>query len=338
MRYLNTLYITQYQARIRHRRGSLIVSSANGKQRVPLEELDSIVLFGGQLTTEAITQCTRRNIRIAALAKSGRIRFIVGGPTTGNVHLRLAQYRTVTDDRTTLELCRLLVAGKLRNSNHILSRWSRDHPDRNVSSELSRRVKMIKQSINRLVEAPTTDHVRGIEGDAARLHYGGLRRVLDNGRFRFHSRIRRPPRDPVNAALSFCYSLLVTEGTGACDAVGLDPQIGFLHTPRSGRPSLALDFSEELRPLVDRFIIGLIRRRQLSISDFLKTPGGAVFLSDQGRKRLLRYWEEHKNVEYHHPIVDRKVGRWALPSVQATLMARFLRGDLDSYPPFILIN
>ena len=336
MRYLNTLYITEYKARVRHRRGSLIVSKPEGKHRIPLEEVDSVVLFAGQITTDAIAECVRRHIRVVSLTRGGRIRFMVGGPTAGNVHLRIAQYATSTAFDQTLNLCRVLVAAKLRSTTHVLLRWSRDHPDLAIATDLARRARQIKQCIERLAVTPTPDHVRGIEGNAARLHFGGIARILTRGLLGFSARTRRPPRDPVNAALSFCYSLVVTEGSGACDAVGLDPQIGFLHTARSGRPSLALDLTEELRPLVDRFIVGIVRRRQLGITDFTRTPGGAVYLSEGGRRRLLRYWEEHKNVEYHHPILKRNVGRWALPTVQATLMARYLRGDLTAYPPFLL--
>lgn len=336
LRYLNTLYVTRYRARVGYRRGSLVISHPEGKQRIPLQELDSVVLFAGQITTDALTHCVRRHIRVAALTRGGRIRFVVGGPTTGNVHLRIAQYSTSTKFDENLDLCRVIVAAKLRSTISVLSRWSRDSRDRAISQELSRRTKRIRECIERLTEAPTPDHVRGVEGDAARLHFGGVARILDRGLLKYSARTRRPPRDPVNAALSFCYSLLVTEGSGAADSVGLDPQIGFLHTARSGRPSLALDLAEELRPLVDRFIVGLVRRRQLTTTDFIRTPGGATYLNDQGRRRLLRYWEEHKSVEYHHPILRRDVGRWALPTVQATLMARHLRGDLASYPPFLL--
>ena len=335
-RHLNTLYVTRYQTNIRSRRGSLVVSDTEGSHRVPLEEVDSVVLFAGQITTDAIASCVRRHIRVASLTRSGRVRFIVGGPTAGNVHLRIAQYKTSIDKDRSLELCRVIVAAKLRSASHVLFRWSRDNSDISIANDLARRSKQIRANIDRLVDAPTPDHVRGIEGDAARLHFGGIARILHAKPMVFEGRTRRPPRDPVNATLSFCYSLVATEGVGACDTVGLDPQIGFLHTPRSGRPSLALDLAEEFRPLVDRFVVGIIRRRQLNVKDFTTTPGGAVYLTDEGRKKLLRYWEEHKNTDHDHPILKRPVGRWALPTVQSTLMARYLRGDLPAYPPFVL--
>lgn len=336
MRYLNTIYITEYRARVKYRRGALLVIEPLEKHRIPLEGIDQVILFAGQITTDAIAECVRKNIRVASLTRSGRIRFIVGGPTRGNVHLRIAQYNASNSADDVLELCRILVAAKLRSTAHVLARWSRDNKDLVIIADLARRVKLIKSSIERIKSAPTPDHVRGIEGDAARLHFGAISRILGKSLLGFEARNRRPPRDPVNATLSFCYSLVTTELSGACDTVGLDPQIGFLHTARSGRPSLALDLAEELRPLVDRFIVGIVRRHQLNNNDFTTTPGGAVYLSDEGRHKLLRFWEEHKNVEHHHPILNRSVGRWALPTVQATLMARYLRGDLPVYPPFLL--
>ena len=336
MRYLNTLYITTYQARVNYRQGSLIVSTPEEKNRIPLEGVDAVILFAGQITTDAIAECVKRNIRVASLTRAGRIRFVTGGPTSGNVHLRVAQYQTSTDELCVLELCRVFVAAKLQNSARVLSRWSRDNSDSKITNDLARRVLRIKESIERVSNAPTPDHVRGIEGEAARLHFGGIAQVLNKSLLSFEVRRRRPPRDPVNATLSFCYSLVITELTGACDAVGLDPQIGFLHTARSGRPSLALDLAEEMRPLIDRFIIGLIRRWQIDTTDFMNTPGKAVYLTDTGRKKLLGYWEEYKMVEYYHPVLKRNVGRWALPTVQATLLARYLRGDLPMYPPFLL--
>ena len=152
----------------------------------------------------------------------------------------------------------------------------------------------------------------------------------------FSSRTRRPPRDPVNAMLSFCYALLVTECTGALESVGLDYQMGFFHRPRAGRPSLALDLAEELRALTDRFVVSLVRRRQVGAASFDHTPGGGVYLSDDARTALIKAWEDHKESELPHRILGRPVGRWAIPSVQATLLARHLRGDLTAYPPFVL--
>jgi len=161
-------------------------------------------------------------------------------------------------------------------------------------------------------------------------------RVLASTELRFSARTRRPPRDPVNAALGFCYGLMVTEFIGALEGVGLDYQMGFFHRPRSGRPSLALDLAEEMRSLTDRFVVTLVRRRQLGPNDFDETPGGAVYLTDGGRTKLIGAWEDHKDMEIRHRLLARDVGRWALPSVQATLLARHLRGDLPSYPPFVL--
>ena len=336
MRYLNTLYITAYQTRVGYRRGSLVVSSPEETHRIPLEGLDAVILFTGQITTDAITECVKRNIRVASLTRAGRIRFIIGGPTSGNVHLRISQYFSSTNESCVLKLCRVFVAAKLQNSARVLSRWSRDNSDSTITNNLARRVLRIKESIERVAIAPTPDHVRGLEGEAARLHFGGIAQVLNKSLLNFEGRRRRPPRDPVNATLSFCYSLVITEITAACDAVGLDPQIGFLHTARSGRPSLALDLAEEMRPLIDRFIIGLIRRWQIDTTDFMNTPGRAVYLTETGRKKILNYWEEHKMVKYYHPVLKRDVGRWALPTVQATLLARYLRGDLPMYPPFLL--
>ena len=313
-----------------------MVSNSDGKHRIPLEEVDAVILFAGQITIDAIAECVKRHIRVVSLTRAGRIKFTAGGPTSGNVHLRIAQYDASTSANRVLDLCRVLVAAKLRSSSHILFRWSRDHSDLVLKTDLARRGRQIKARIERVAIAQSPDHVRGIEGDAARLYFGGMARILSSGLLKFEARRRRPPRDPVNAVLSFCYSLVTTELTGACDAVGLDPQIGFLHTARSGRPSLALDLAEELRPLVDRFIVGLIRRRQINPSDYTTTPGNAVYLNEVGRKKILQYWEEHKKVEYYHPVLKRGVSRWAVPTVQTTLMARYLRGDLPMYPPFVL--
>ena len=337
MRYLSTLYVRNHRARIGHRRGSLRVKTPDGNQRVPLEGIDGLVMLGGgQITSQALEACVKRGVRVAALRKSGAVRFVVGHQTAGNVHLRTALYRAVTDEDASLSLSRTVVAAKLQNSGRVVGRWSRDSRDRGVSESLAWRAGQILSRVGRLEQARTPDHVRGVEGDAARIYFRGIRELLANSELAFLARRRRPPRDPVNSALSFCYGLLVTELIGAIESVGLDYQMGFFHRPRSGRPSLALDLAEELRPLTERFVVSLVRRRQLREGQFVRTPGGGVYLSDEGRTSLIRAWERHKDTEMRHPLLDRSVGRWALPSIQATLLARHLRGDLPAYPPFVM--
>ena len=337
MRYLSTVYVRDHQARVKHRRGSLVVSSPEGNQRIPLEAIDSLVMLGAaQVTSQALEQCVRRGVRVSALRMGGSVRYIVGGATGGNVHLRTALYRTVVDECRALALSKAIVGAKLQNSRKVVDRWARDekHPD--AARELGARAEQIRSRVPRLVDATSSDQVRGIEGDTARIYFGAIARVVSNSGLGFYARVRRPPRDPINAMLGFCYGLLVTELIGAIESVGLDYQMGFFHRPRSGRPSLALDLAEELRPLTDRFVVSLVRRCQLNSDSFTTTPGGAVYLSDEGRTDLIKAWEAHKEVELHHRIAGRRVGRWALPSVQATLLARHLRGDLPAYPPFVL--
>ncbi|MBC6441643.1 MAG: CRISPR-associated endonuclease Cas1 [Rhodobacteraceae bacterium] len=338
MRILNTVYVRNHRARISHRRGALIVKSPDGSWRVPLEAVDALVIIGGaQITTQALDACVTRRVRVAALRANGGIRFVVTGPVGGNVHLRLAQYQAATDAARALALSRVIVAGKLQNSRKVVDRWARDEKDPAQARWLADRAAQIRERIARLGAADTADRVRGIEGDAARLYFGTVGRILDSGEFRFSTRTRRPPRDPVNAMLGFAYAMLLTECIGAAQAAGLDHQIGFLHRPRAGRPSLALDLAEEFRALTDRFVVAQVRRGQVDRAGFVTTPGGGVYLNDKGRERLIIAWEDHKDRELRHTLLGRDIGRWALPAVQATLLARHLRGDLPTYPPFVLI-
>ena len=337
MRYLSTLYVRNHRARVGHRRGSLVVKTPDGHQRVPLEGIDGLVMLGGgQITSQALEACVKRGVRVAALRQSGTVRFVVGHKTGGNVHLRTALYGAVADAEHSLVLSRAVAAAKLQNSGRVVGRWSRDATTPATAKNLSWRAGQILSRVSRLEQARTPDQVRGVEGDAARIYFRGVRELLANSELEFLTRRRRPPRDPVNSALSFCYGLLVTELIGAIESVGLDYQMGFFHRPRSGRPSLALDLAEELRPLTDRFVVSLVRRRQLRQDHFVSTPGDAVYLSDEGRTSLIRAWEGHKETEMRHPVLRRPVGRWALPSIQATLLARHLRGDLPAYPPFVM--
>ena len=337
MRYLNTLYVRSHQARVAHRRGSLVVSRPEGVQRVPLEGIDAgVVLGGAQMTMQAIDACVGRGVRVAVLRRNGAVRFVVNGATGGNVHLRMALYRVVADDVLALAMAKATVAAKLQSSARVVGRWSRDEKDCAMKRALADRADQIRSRIQRLEAAPSADHVRGIEGDAARIYFRAMGCVVASTDLDFSARTRRPPRDPVNAMLGFCYGLLLTECIGALESTGLDYQMGFFHRPRSGRPSLALDLVEELRAMTDRFVVSLVRRRQVSEDSFQSTPGGAVYLTDHGRQSLISAWERHKDTEVPHRILGQAIGRWALPSVQATLLARHLRGDLPAYPPFVL--
>ena len=338
MRYLNTVYVRDHTAKIGHRRGSLMVRQETGTTRIPLAGIDAVVLLGsGQVSTDAIAACVKRQIRVASLRRSGAMRFVVGGPLSGNVHLRMAQHEAVRSEDHSLSIARSVVAAKLQSSRTMLLRWSRDTQNQSHRQSLSTRAEMIAERVARVPDASSADHLRGIEGDSARIYFGGLDQHLAGIGLRFSARTRRPPRDPVNALMSFCYGLLTTELVGALNAVGLDHQLGFLHRPRSGRPSLALDLAEEMRPLTDRFAVALLMRRQLGTSHFVRTPGGAVYLADDGRDTVLKAWEAHKEKSVTHRILRRPVERWALPTVQATLMARHLRGDLRHYPPFVAL-
>ncbi len=337
MRYLSTVYVRNHRARVQHRRGTLLVSAPDGNQRIPLESIDALVLLGGaQVTTQALDACVRRGVRVVALQMSGAVRFVVGGGTGGNVHLRTALFQAATDEARSLGLSKAIVAAKLQNSRRVVDRWSRDEKSTVEADRLKARGEQIRERIARLADADTADRVRGIEGDAARIYFRAVGQALSSSELQFSGRTRRPPRDPVNALLGFCYGLLVTECIGAAESVGLDYQMGFFHRPRAGRPSLALDLAEELRAMTDRFVVSLIRRRQVGAHSFVDTPGGGVYLSEDGRTRLIAAWEEHKETEIRHPVTDRPTGRWALPAVQATLLARHLRGDLPAYPPFVL--
>lgn len=336
MRYLNTVYVTDHRARVGRSKGSLLVTTAEGKQRIPLEAVDTVILLGGgHITTDAIAACAERQIRVACLRRSGAIRFTVSGPRGGNVHLRVAQHRASGDGGASLEIAKCIVAAKLQSSRRVLLRWSRDG-DSVIGRPLRERADLIAERIGRISAVRDGDHLRGLEGDAARAYFAGMGMVLADSPFSFTDRNRRPPRDPVNALLGFSYGLLVTELIGALEAVGLDHQVGFLHRPRSGRPSLGLDLAEEFRPLVDRLVVRILRRRELGPDDFTRTPGGATYLSEPGRARFLHLWEGAKNDSVDHVLMRRPVERWALPSVQATLLARHLRGDLNGYPPFVL--
>jgi CRISPR-associated protein Cas1 len=340
VRILNTLYVQEYGAGIALEKGSLLVTHRGGaKTRVPIESLDGVVILGGiRLSSDALAACVERSIRVASLARGGKVRFVVGGPLSGNVHLRLAQFEAATDAHRTAQLARWFVAGKLQNYRRLMRRWASEVGDLEASM-LQVQQGVIEERIQALAATEDGDRIRGIEGDATRRYFKGLTARLsgEGVDLPFGNRTRRPPRDPVNSLLSFLYGLTTSEIAGGIEAVGLDLQIGFLHGCRPGRPSLALDLLEEFRPAsADRFALRLIGRRQIRPDHFVYTGGGACYLTDEGRVTVLKAYEEFKGEEVPHRLLGRSLPRWTLPSVQATLLARHLRGDLPVYPPYLI--
>lgn len=338
MQLLNTVFVADHRAKLRIRKGNLLIENSDDSFRVPIETVEQVILTGrAEITNTTMGTLVERGIRLAAISKSGRIRFVIGGPVSGNVMLRVGQHDAARDEERSLEIARLLVAGKLQNCRRMLLRWaadSRDHRTRFAETAES-----IGSRLGALRVASTGDEIRGIEGDGTRRYFKMMGLQVRNPAdvFSFERRTRRPPRDPFNALLSFIYGLLLVEISGALDAVGLDPQIGFLHKLRPGRPALALDLIEEFRPSVaDRLAMRLVNRSQLGRSCFDDTHGGAVYLSDSGRDTVFRELTAFRKEPVWHPLVGREVPVGGLPVVQATLMARHLRGDLDAYPPYVL--
>lgn len=337
MRVTGTLYVTDHRARIRLRRGTVLVEQPGGWQRVPIENIDGVVLTGrAEITNDAVGELVRRGIRVAAVSRGGKLRFAVGGPVSGNVHLRIAQLRTSDDEEASARVCRWLVAAKLQNCRRSIQRWSWDASGE-TRAVMVRESDWIADRIRYLGSASDRDKIRGIEGDGTRSYFRclGLHLGRGEGIVSFDRRTRRPPRDPVNALLGFTYGIVLAEVIGGLEAVGLDPQIGFLHRPRSGRPSLALDLLEEFRPSVaDRFCVAVLSRKQVRGEHF-QMVGPGCYLTEEGRANVLALYEEQKSAEVDHPVLGRRIGRWMLPTVQATLMARYLRGDVPAYAPYV---
>jgi CRISPR-associated protein Cas1 len=337
---LKSLYVTDHASRVSVRKDALEVHvEGRLRGRFPIHGLEAVTLVGrAGMTTDAIARCVDARVRVVSLTMSGRIRFVASPGTTGNVHLRLAQYAAAVDREGALQLASHFVAGKLQNQRRAVMRWSADAPssDRRF---LDNQRQVIEERLGSSRNSATGDHLRGYEGDATRRYFKALGAHLARvaPTFPLLARTRRPPADPVNCALSFAYGLLLAESIGALEGVGLDPQVGFLHTPRPGRPSLALDLVEEFRtPVADRVVVSLLSRRQLRLEHFQSLSGRAWYLSDEGRRVMLAAFDEHRERPVRHALLGREVPRGLLTHVQATLLARHLRGDLPVYPPFVM--
>jgi CRISPR-associated protein Cas1 len=258
----------------------------------------------------------------------------VQGKQSGNVLLRRTQYRWADDDEKSTSVARLMVAAKIANSRSVLMRELRNHGDNPM---LQSAVEKLAAGLRRVQHAASVEEAMGMEGDAANSYFGVFNELIRVSDFAFGGRVRRPPTDPLNALLSFVYTLITHECSSALQGVGLDPYVGYLHKDRPGRVSLALDLLEEFRaPWADRFVLTLINRRQIQLSDFVTEASGAVRLTDEARKNLLTAWQERKQTEVNHPYLEECVPIGLLPHCQAMLLARHIRGDMEYYPPYLV--
>jgi CRISPR-associated protein Cas1 len=342
-RQLNTLYVTTEGAWLK-KDGANVVMEVDGDERarLPIHMLTSVVCFGRVLVSPPLLgYCAEQGVSVAYLSANGRFLARVEGPVAGNVLLRREQYRVSDDLPRAALIVRNVVASKLYNQRAVVSRALRDHGDtlsdvaRDAMERTQKRLSIIAR---RLRTEADVDVLRGLEGEAAQSYFGvfgHLIRVRDPA-LQFRTRSRRPPLDAVNAILSFLYTLLTHDCRSALEAVGLDPAVGFLHRDRPGRPSLALDLIEEMRPVIaDRLALSLVNRRQLNKRDFKTLENGAVTMTDQARKTLLVAYQERKRDEILHPFIDERIPLGMVPFVQAQLLARHLRGDIDAYPAYL---
>lgn len=306
--------------------------------RVPVHNLEAIVYFGYPGASPSLLGlCAERGITVSFLTEHGKFLARVEGPQSGNVLLRRRQYRLADEENLMPSLAKYFIMAKIMNCRAVLQRGRRDHPDR-VGTDIERSIALLAGSATKVYESNSLGDIRGLEGDAAQRYFSEIDHLILEQKIDFfmRNRSRRPPLDNFNALLSFFYTLLVHECRAALESVGLDPAVGFLHRDRPGRPSLALDLMEELRPyLGDRMVLSLINRKQIGNSDFVKNENGAVYLKPDSRKMLLSAWQKRKQEDIVHPYLSEKIPIGLIPYTQALLLARFLRGDLDAYPAFI---
>ena len=337
---LNTLYITTPDRYI-SLDGENVVISAERQEiaRVPLHNLERIMLFGGAGASPALMgKCVSESRELVFMSRSGKFLARVEGEVNGNVLLRRKQYRVADKPQESLKIARNIIAAKLYNSRWVLERTIRDHSMR-IDTELFKNKSLyLKNAVDNAMKAENIDILRGIEGEAASVYFSVFDDMIlqQKDDFKFNGRNRRPPLDRVNAMLSFAYSLCTSMCTSALEAVGLDAYVGFMHTDRPGRRSLALDLLEEFRAVMcDRFVLTMMNKRTISPDHFEMREDGAVLLNDDGRRAFLTAWQNRKDEEIKHPFLEEKVQWGMIPYTQALLLSRYLRDDLDSYPPFL---
>ena len=337
---LNTLYITSENSYL-SLDGENVVVFEEQKEigRVPLHNLEGIVSFGYRGTSPALMgACAQRSVSLCYLTPQGKFLARVSGKVKGNVLLREQQYNSKNDEQISLGIAKNCIIGKVYNARWVLERAVRDHALQIDVDKMKKASAFLKDALERIQNAASKDQLRGYEGEAASIYFGVFDQLILQQKkdFAFSGRSKRPPLDNVNALLSFVYTLLTNSITSALESVGLDPYVGYLHTDRPGRVSLSLDMVEELRAiLADRFVLTLINKKIVSGKNFSVKENGAVMMDDELRKKVLTEWQNKKKELITHPYLKEKVEWGMVPYVQAMLLARYLRGDLDGYPVFL---
>ena len=337
---LNTLYVTSENSYLSLDGENVVVLDGDIELgRLPLHNLEGIVAFGYKGTSPALMgACAERNISLCYVTPQGKFLARVTGKVKGNVILRKRQYDSSISEKESLDIARNCILGKVYNARWVLERATRDHGMQvNVEKQKNTSEKL-KHSLELIQKCNSKQQLRGYEGEAASNYFGVFDELIlqQKKEFYFQGRNKRPPMDPVNALLSFTYTLLTNSITSALETVGLDPYVGYLHTDRPGRVSLSLDLIEELRSvLADRFVLALINKKMITAKSFKKKENGAVIMTDECRKMVLTEWQKRKKETLTHPFLDEKIEWGMVPYVQAALLARYLRGDLDGYPAFL---
>lgn len=339
-RHLNTLFVTKQSSYVR-KEGQSIVVESQGREtfRVPIHNLGGVVCFGNVLCSPFLLgHCAKHAVSVSFLTENGRFLARVTGETSGNVLVRREQYRRADDRRCSAELARWIVLAKVVNGRAVLLRTIRDHGERVDQDRIRATVSRLDSALRRLEREDDLDSIRGIEGEAAAAYFGTFDELIlhQKDAFQFTGRSRRPPLDPINALLSFVYTLVLHDVRAALETVGVDPEVGFLHRDRPGRPGLALDMMEELRPpLADRLVLSLINRKQVSASGFTRMETGAVVMDDETRKTVIVAYQKRKQEELRHVFMQEQMSIGLVPMIQGLLFGKYLRDEIDAYPPFL---
>jgi CRISPR-associated protein Cas1 len=338
-KHLNTLFVTTQGTYLAKEGETVVVKiDREAKLRLPIHTLDGIVCFGNiGVSPFLMGFCAERDVAISFLTENGRFLARVQGPVSGNVLLRREQYRRADDVDFSAQVARAVITGKVANGRTVLKRVLRDHGKKVNETAIEKAVNRLTSALKSLQDPLNLETIRGVEGDAAHAYFSVFDQLIirSKEKFFFQSRNRRPPLDRVNGLLSFLYTLVLHDVRSALECVGLDPAVGYLHRDRPGRPSLALDMMEEFRPMTDRLVLSLINLGQVKASGFKIAESGAIRMDDKTRKTVLVAYQKRKQDVMVHPFIEKKMPIGLFFHTQALLFARFLRGDLDGYPPAI---